>query len=67
MKETFYPSAWARYDLARPGSFRIAPVENRVAALELDYRNMAVMIFRDAPKSDWIMETLKVLEKEVNR
>jgi hypothetical protein len=28
-KETFYPSAWARYDLARPGSFRLAPVENR--------------------------------------
>ena len=22
-KETFYPSAWARYDLARPGSFRL--------------------------------------------
>lgn len=22
-KETFYPSAWARYDLARPGAFRV--------------------------------------------
>ncbi len=22
-KETFYPSAWARYDLARPGSFQL--------------------------------------------
>jgi len=30
-KETFYPSAWARSDLARPGSFRLARVENRVA------------------------------------
>ena len=47
-KETFYPSAWARYDLARPGSFRLSPVENRIAALERDYRNMAVMIFGDA-------------------
>jgi hypothetical protein len=66
-KETFYPSAWARYDLARPGSFRLPPVENRVAALERDYRNMNVMIFGDAPKFDWIMETLKALEQEINR
>jgi hypothetical protein len=60
-KETFYPSAWARYDLARPGSFRLSPVENRVAALQRDYRNMAVMLFGDAPKFDWIMETLTAL------
>ncbi len=66
-KETFYPSAWARYDLARPGSFRLSPVENRVAALERDYRNMTVMIFGDAPKFDWIMETVKALEQEINR
>jgi hypothetical protein len=44
-KETFYPSTWARYDLARPGSFRLSPVENRVAALDRDHRNMAVMLF----------------------
>jgi hypothetical protein len=66
-KETFYPSAWARYDLARPGSFRLVPVESRVAALERDYRNMAVMIFGDAPKFDWIMETLTALEHEINK
>ena len=66
-KETFYPSAWARYDLARPGSFRLVPAESRVAAFERDYRNMAVMIFGDAPKFDWTMETLKALEQEINR
>jgi hypothetical protein len=66
-KETFYPSARARYDLARPGSFRLVPVENRFAALERDYRNMAVMIFGDAPKFDWIRERLKALEQEINR
>jgi hypothetical protein len=43
------------------------PVENRVAALEQDYRNMAVMIFGDAPKFDWIMETLAALERKINR
>jgi len=44
-KETFYPSARARYDLARPGSFRLVPGENRVPVLETDYRNKAVMTF----------------------
>jgi hypothetical protein len=43
------------------------PVENRFAALERDYRNMAVMIFGDAPKFDWIRERLKALEQEINR
>jgi hypothetical protein len=66
-KETFYPSAWARYDLARPGSFRAVPEESRVAALEKDYRDMAVMIFGEPPEFDWIMETLAALEQEINR
>jgi hypothetical protein len=65
-KETFYPSAWARYDVARPGSFRVIPAKDRVAALERDYRNMGVMIFGEPPVFGTIMETLTVLEKEVN-
>jgi hypothetical protein len=48
-KETFYPSAWAHYDLARPGSLRLLPAEKRVAALERDYWNMNVMIFGEPP------------------
>jgi hypothetical protein len=47
-KDTFYPSAWARYDLARPESVRVVPAENRVAALGRDYRDMAMMIFGEA-------------------
>jgi nucleotidyltransferase AbiEii toxin of type IV toxin-antitoxin system len=66
-KETFYPSAWARYDLARPGTFRVVPVEKRVADLQKDYRDMAVMIFGEPPTFDWIMETLAALEQEINR
>ena len=64
-KETFYPSAWARYDLARPGSLRLLPPAERVAALERDYRNMGVMIFDAPPAFDKLMETLGVLEKEI--
>ena len=66
-KETFYPSAWARYDLARPGSFHVMPAENRIASLELDYRDMAVMIFGEPPAFDWITETLTALEHEINK
>lgn len=67
-KETFYPSGWARYDLARPGSIRLVPVEKRIGHLERDYRNMGVMIFgEEAPPFAWIMERLAALEKEINR
>jgi hypothetical protein len=66
-KETFYPSAWARYELARPGSLRLVPVETRVTALERDYRNMGVMIFGEPPAFDRIMETLAALEQEINQ
>jgi len=65
-KETFYPSAWAHYDLARPGSLRLLPVEKRLAALERDYRNMGVMIFGDPPAFATIIATLAELEQEIN-
>jgi hypothetical protein len=66
-KEIFYPSAWARYDLARPGSFRLVPPEARMAALERDYRNMAMMIFGEPPSFDSIVATLRTLEEEINK
>jgi hypothetical protein len=66
-KETFYPSGWAHYDLARPGSLRLMPPETRVAALERDYRNMNVMVFGEPPAFEKIMETLAALEEEINR
>jgi hypothetical protein len=65
-KETFYPTAWARYDLARPGSLRLLPPAERVAALERDYRNMGVMIFGEPPPFGTIMEALAGLGREIN-
>ena len=66
-KETFYPSAWSRYDLAHPGSFHLVPVKDRMQAIERDYRNMGAMIFGEPPPLDGIMETLAELEKEINK
>ncbi len=65
-KETFYPSGWARYDLAHPGGIRILPKKERLSALERDYRNMGAMIFGKPPAFDTITETLAGLEQEIN-
>jgi len=66
-KETFYPSAWARYDLARPASLRLRPAEHRKQALERDYKNMSVMIFGEPPTFSEIIETIAALEERINR
>jgi hypothetical protein len=66
-KETFYPSGWARYDLARIGSLRLVPPEGRRAALERDYRSMSVMIFGQPPPFGEITEVLAALEQEINQ
>jgi len=65
-KETFYPSGWAHYELARPESLRLVPRAERHGALERDYRNMGVMIFGEPPTFDSIMEMLAALEREIN-
>lgn len=66
-KERFYPRGWARYDLARPGSFRLVPAGHVLAAVLADYRAMATMIFGDMPEFDAIMTILKKLQDEINR
>lgn len=66
-KEAFYPLAWARYDLARPGSLRLLPAQERLVALKQDYRAMEVMIFGQPPAFDEIIGRLLALEREINR
>jgi len=65
-KERFYPRSWARYDLARPGTFRLVPEGHVLATVEADYRAMANMIFGDLPEIGAIMTTLKKLQDEIN-
>jgi hypothetical protein len=66
-KEIFYPSAWAQYGLARPGTLRLTPKSERLAALQRDYRSMGVMIFGEPPAFAEIHETLANLEEEINK
>ncbi|MCO6512083.1 MAG: nucleotidyl transferase AbiEii/AbiGii toxin family protein [Aridibacter famidurans] len=65
-KERFYPSNRARYDLAKPGSFRLIPNEEVSRELENDYSAMREMIFGPVPGWDEIMAELKSLEIGIN-
>ncbi len=66
-KQRFYPSKWAHYDTARPGTLRLIPTGARVAELRRDYREMTVMIFGDVPDFDAIIEALRGLDRDINR
>jgi len=57
---------WARYDLAKPGTFRLEPTGTVLAAVEADYRAMANMIFGEVPTLDRVMNILRGLENEIN-
>ncbi len=35
-KSRFFAATWAHYELAKPGTFRLAPPEYRLAELEKD-------------------------------
>jgi hypothetical protein len=65
-KQRFYPRAWARYDLARPGTFRLIPEGKVLATVEADYRAMQNMIFWDVPSFESIMKSLQSLQDEIN-
>ena len=66
-KRRFYPSAWARYDLAVPGKFKLLPTaESHLGRLERDYREMQVMLFGERPEFGSILSELRKLEFEIN-
>jgi len=65
-KSQFFGSGWARYDLAKPGTFRLAPPPTRVAALERDYRAMRDMYLSEPATFEHILATLTGLEKRIN-
>ena len=66
-KRRFYPSAWARYDLAVPGSLKLLPATpSQVKALAQDYEEMQVMLFGAPPEFRDILDELKHLEAEIN-
>lgn len=65
-KNKFYPASWAKFDDAKPRSFRLVPPKSRIAELARDYKAMGNMIFDKKLSFDEIIDTLKNLEKEIN-
>ncbi|KAF0151533.1 MAG: hypothetical protein FD189_2563 [Elusimicrobia bacterium] len=66
-KSVFFSSAAARYDLAAPGTLKLAPPPGRRKELEDDYAKMREMIFGPAPGWRDIIRELQQLEDKINR
>ena len=65
-KKRFYPCAWARYDLAVPGTLELLPTEENIKYLKDDYEKMKGMIFGKYPRWEDILVYLKDLEHLLN-
>ncbi len=66
-KRVFFAAAWAKYETAVPGTFRLIPPAYRLVALESDYRDMQEMFFDRATPWSAIVEQLRNLEARINR
>ena len=66
-KSRFFAANWARYDLAKPGSFRLAPPEFRMKELEEDYRAMRTMFLTEPSPFEEVVKTLSDLESRINQ
>lgn len=65
-KNRFFPRSWARYDLARPGTFRLVPPVGRIAELQADYAAMRDMYTTNPLPFNELLSTLAELEKIIN-
>src|SRR5581483_10331793 len=66
-KSQFFGSAWANYDQARPGTFRLVPLAARLPALRRDYQAMRDMYLTEPASFDDILATLAELELRINQ
>jgi hypothetical protein len=66
-KGQFFGSAWARYDLAQPGTFRLVPPAERLPALKRDYEAMRDMYLSEPPPFDSVLAVLAALEQRINK
>ena len=61
---TFYNRPWAKFEEARPGTFKLIP--KNIDDLKNDYKMMEPMFFKDYPSFDEIVKVLIKLENEIN-
>ena len=65
-KSRFFAASWSRYDLAKPGTFRLAPPEFRLAELKRDYQAMRDMFIAPPPSFESVIATVADLERQIN-
>ena len=66
-KSQFFGSAWANYDAAKPGTFRLVPRPERLPALRRDYQAMRDMYLTEPMSFDEILSVLSELENRINK
>lgn len=66
-KSRVFARQWARYDLAKPGTFRLVPADDRRAALARDYAQMRAMFLAAPPDFDAVLTRLAEAESTLNR
>jgi hypothetical protein len=66
-KRQFFGSAWANYDSAKPGTFRLIPPGERLSALRRDYDAMRDMYLFEPLAFDEVLTTLAKLEQRINK
>lgn len=65
-KEIYFPSSWASYETAVPGTLRIVPHEELEKILREDYKHMQEMIWGDPISFDEVLSRLRRLEERIN-
>ena len=65
-KSRVFARQWARYDLARPATFRLLPPDERHAALSRDYAQMRAMFIATPPEFAFVMARLAEAERALN-
>jgi Nucleotidyl transferase AbiEii toxin, Type IV TA system len=65
-KGQFFGSKWAKDDLARPGTFRLVPPDERLPELRRDYQAMKDMYLSEPPEFSEILAVLADLEQRIN-
>ena len=65
-KSKVFSRAWARYDLAHPGTFKLVPPKSRQAALAQDYARMQPMFMSKPPSFADLMMRLSSAEEQLN-
>jgi len=65
-KSQFFGNSWANYILAKPGTFRLVPPDERVSALRRDYQLMRDMYITEPVSFDDVLRALSNLECRIN-